>query len=57
MFIEDVYVFGAENTTAVNIAKRLTVTVRYLAQQAAHSDLDVFMAMMWVLCLQREAKV
>lgn len=47
MFIEDVYVFGAENTTAVNIAKRLTVTVRYLAQQAAHSDLDVFIAMMW----------
>ncbi|KAL0255322.1 hypothetical protein I308_100120 [Cryptococcus tetragattii IND107] len=47
MFIEDIYVFGAENTTAVNIAKRLTVTVRYLAQQAAHSDLDAFTAMMW----------
>ncbi|WVN87511.1 uncharacterized protein L203_102693 [Cryptococcus depauperatus CBS 7841] len=47
MFLEDVYTFNAENTAAVNVAKRLTVTARYLQSQSVHADLDVFTVMMW----------
>ncbi|WVQ77552.1 hypothetical protein IAR50_007240 [Cryptococcus sp. DSM 104548] len=46
MFLEDVFAFGVENTAAVNVAKRLTVTVKYLANQMVNTDLDVFVVTM-----------
>nr|XP_019009262.1 uncharacterized protein I206_05910 [Kwoniella pini CBS 10737]OCF48043.1 hypothetical protein I206_05910 [Kwoniella pini CBS 10737] len=47
MFLYDVFAFNAENTDAVNVAKRLTVTVRFVRKDAMTSDLDVFIAMTW----------
>ncbi|WWD20388.1 hypothetical protein CI109_104864 [Kwoniella shandongensis] len=47
MFMEDVFAFNAENTISVNIARRLTATVRYVSSEVTTSDLDVFIAMTW----------
>ncbi|WVQ95964.1 hypothetical protein IAU59_003063 [Kwoniella sp. CBS 9459] len=47
MFLFDVFSFNAENIDAVNVAKRLTVTVRFVAKEVMVSDLDVFIAMTW----------
>ncbi|WVF68407.1 hypothetical protein IAT40_003172 [Kwoniella sp. CBS 6097] len=47
MFLFDVFSFNAENNDAVNVAKRLTVTVRFVAKEVMVSDLDVFIAMTW----------
>ncbi|ODN84983.1 hypothetical protein L202_00828 [Cryptococcus amylolentus CBS 6039] len=46
MFLEDVFAFNVENTAAVNVAKRLTVTVKYLSSQMVNTDLDVFVVTM-----------
>ncbi|OCF34322.1 hypothetical protein I316_03836 [Kwoniella heveanensis BCC8398] len=47
MFLFDVFSFNAENHDAVNVAKRLTVTVRFVSKEVMVSDLDVFIAMTW----------
>ncbi|WWC95459.1 hypothetical protein V866_002323 [Kwoniella sp. B9012] len=47
MFLYDVFSFNAENTDAINVAKRLTVTVRFVSKEVMTSDLDVFIAMTW----------
>nr|XP_018260194.1 uncharacterized protein I303_07111 [Kwoniella dejecticola CBS 10117]OBR82352.1 hypothetical protein I303_07111 [Kwoniella dejecticola CBS 10117] len=47
MFLYDVFSFNAENTDAINVAKRLTVTVRFVRKDVMTSDLDVFIAMTW----------
>ncbi|WRT69797.1 uncharacterized protein IL334_006788 [Kwoniella shivajii] len=47
MFLYDVFSFSAENTDAVNVAQRLTVTVKFVSRQVMSSDLDVFIAMTW----------
>ncbi|KAK8849759.1 hypothetical protein IAR55_005094 [Kwoniella newhampshirensis] len=47
MFMEDVFAFNAENTISVNIAMRLTATVRFVSAEVMTSELDVFIAMTW----------
>ncbi|WWC92908.1 uncharacterized protein L201_007870 [Kwoniella dendrophila CBS 6074] len=47
MFLYDVFSFNAENNEALNVAKRLTVTVKFVAKEAMTSDLDIFIAMTW----------
>ena len=52
MFLYDVYSFNAENTDAVNVARRLTATVKYVAEQGINGDFDVFIIMWLDLYLQ-----
>ena len=47
MFLYDVYSFNAENTDAVNVARRMTATVKYVAEQGTNGDFDVFITMCW----------
>lgn len=48
MFLFDVYAFSAENTLAVNVARRMTATIGLIGRLDAYDDLDVFIAMTWV---------
>jgi hypothetical protein len=48
MFLFDVYSFMAENTLAVNVARRLAFTIRMVVQEQSFSEMDVFIAMTWV---------
>jgi hypothetical protein len=45
MFLFDVYSFMAENTLAVNVARRLAFTIRMVVQEQSFSEMDVFIAM------------
>lgn len=47
MFLFDVFAYNAENTDAVNVARRLTQTIRCLRVELAGigGDFDVFIAM------------
>jgi len=46
MFLFDVFSFNAQNTEAVNVARRLVATVRVVVvNDSLTSDLDVFIAM------------
>ena len=48
MFLFDVFSYNAENTLAVNVARRLTFTVKTVTHDMLNSDFDVFLAMTWV---------
>lgn len=45
MFLFDVFSFNAKNDLAVNVARRLTATIRKVSRESFSSDLDVFIAM------------
>jgi len=45
MFLLDVFSFNAQNDKAVDVARRLTATIRMVQREAWTSDLDVFIAM------------
>lgn len=47
MFLFDVFAYNAENTDAVNVARRLTQTIRCMQASVAGlgADFDVFIAM------------
>lgn len=47
MFLFDVFTYNAENTDAVNVARRLTQTIRCMRMNVSGlgGDFDVFIAM------------
>lgn len=49
MFMWDVYAFTAENTLAVNVARRMAATVGVVLQKNAFESLDTFIPMTYVV--------
>lgn len=45
MFLFDVFSFTAENTLAINVARRLTGTIKHVIQEEEYAEMDVFIAM------------
>jgi hypothetical protein len=51
MFLFDVFSFNAKNDKAVNVARRMTASIKSMHGEPMGGDLDVFIAMTWVLFL------
>jgi hypothetical protein len=51
MFLFDVYSFNAENRLAVNVARRMAFTIRMVVRSDAFNEMDVFIAMTWVMII------
>jgi hypothetical protein len=45
MFLFDVFSFNAENQKAVDVARRMTASIRSMHGEPMGGDLDVFIAM------------
>lgn len=45
MFMWDVYAFTAENTLAVNVARRMAATISLVLERNAFDELDTFIPM------------
>jgi hypothetical protein len=45
MFLLEVYSFNAENDKAVNVARRMTASIRAMHGEPMGGDIDVFIAM------------
>lgn len=59
MFLFDVFCFTADNTLAVNVARRLVETIKVVMQDDSYAEMDVFITMIWsflVKILIREVK-